>query len=196
MQIMALWLLIRPRTLPLTLGVVLAAHALAAAMGAFAWLPFALSLLTVLLLQILSNIANDYGDALRGTDTNRSENAPTRAVASGQLGKWRGVAAGVFAWLARLAGVFAAGRAGDCDGVGVHLGAATVWLSRFGRSGGVFEFWLAGRVRQCVFANAHAACPRVAARRRKWITGSKCVAYQQYTRFIQRLGSGQTHVGK
>ena len=86
MQIMALWLLIRPRTLPLTLGVVLAAHALAAAMGAFAWLPFALSLLTVLLLQILSNIANDYGDALRGTDANRSENAPTRAVASGQLG--------------------------------------------------------------------------------------------------------------
>lgn len=72
MQIMALWLLIRPRTLPLTLGVVLAAHALAAAMGAFAWLPFALSLLTVLLLQILSNIANDYGDALCGTDANRS----------------------------------------------------------------------------------------------------------------------------
>ena len=86
MQIMALWLLIRPRTLPLTLGVVLAAHALAAAMGAFAWLPFALSLLTVLLLQILSNIANDYGDALRGTDANRSQNAPTRAVAAGQLG--------------------------------------------------------------------------------------------------------------
>ena len=141
MQIMALWLLIRPRTLPLTLGVVLAAHALAAAMGAFAWLPFALSLLTVLLLQLLSNIANDYG-------------------------------------------------------VGLHLGAATVWLSRFGRSGGVFEFWLAGRVRQCVFANAHAACPRVAARSRKRISGGKCVAYQQYPRFIQRLGSGQTHVGK
>ena len=94
MQIMALWLLIRPRTLPLTLGVVLAAHALAAAMGAFAWPPFALSLLTVLLLQILSNIANDYGDALRGTDANRSQNAPTRAVASGQLN-----AAAVRRWL-------------------------------------------------------------------------------------------------
>ncbi|MDO4656375.1 1,4-dihydroxy-2-naphthoate octaprenyltransferase [Kingella sp. (in: b-proteobacteria)] len=77
---MALWLLIRPRTLWLTLGVVLAA-----AMGAFAWPPFALSLLTVLLLQILSNIANDYGDALCGTDANRSQNAPTRAGASGQL---------------------------------------------------------------------------------------------------------------
>ena len=111
-------------------------------------------------------------------------------------GKWHGVAAGVFAWLARLAGVFAAGRADDCGSVGIHLGAATVWLSRFGRSGGVFEFWLAGSMRQCVFANAHAACRRVAARRRKWIIGSKCVAYQQYTRFIQRLGSGQTHVGK
>ena len=132
MQIMALWLLIRPRTLWLTLGVVLAA-----AMGAFAWPPFALPLLTVLLLQILSNIANDYGDALCGTDANRSQNAPTRAGASGQLSatavrRWlvggdctgsgskrRGVAAGVPAWLARLAGVFAAGRAGDCGGVGL-----------------------------------------------------------------------------
>ena len=33
--------------------------------------------------------------------------------------KRRGVAAGVPAWLARLAGVFAAGRAGDCGGVGL-----------------------------------------------------------------------------
>ena len=38
MQIMALWLLIRPRTLWLTLGVVLAAHTLAAAVSGVALL--------------------------------------------------------------------------------------------------------------------------------------------------------------
>ncbi|MFC2388239.1 MAG: UbiA family prenyltransferase [Kingella oralis] len=129
---MALWLLIRPRTLPLTLGVVLAAHALAAAMGAFAWLPFALSLLTVLLLQILSNIANDYGDALRGTDANRSQNAPTRAVASGQLN-----AAAVRRWL--MATTLAATASGVALLLVVCMAGAIGWC---------FCCWARWRLRQ------------------------------------------------
>ncbi|MDK4696411.1 1,4-dihydroxy-2-naphthoate octaprenyltransferase [Kingella negevensis] len=77
--------LTRPRTLPLAVATVISAHALAYQQNHFNWHTFALSLLTVLLLQITSNIANDYGDGIRGTDTHRAAHAPKRySVASAQ----------------------------------------------------------------------------------------------------------------
>jgi len=50
----------------------------------FSWLVFGLTILTTLLLQILSNLANDYGDSEKGTD-NHERIGPKRAVQSGLL---------------------------------------------------------------------------------------------------------------
>ena len=46
---------------------------------------FVLALLVTLLYQVLSNYANDYGDALKGTDSLRSSSAEARSVASGKI---------------------------------------------------------------------------------------------------------------
>lgn len=58
----------RLRTLPLSVSGVILGGAAAASEGAFRPAVFALSVLTALLLQILSNFANDYGDYTHGTD--------------------------------------------------------------------------------------------------------------------------------
>jgi 1,4-dihydroxy-2-naphthoate octaprenyltransferase len=50
----------------------------------FNWLVFGLALFTALLLQVLSNLANDYGDSKKGTD-NDSRIGPQRAIQSGKL---------------------------------------------------------------------------------------------------------------
>lgn len=70
--------LLRPRTLLLAFAVILCGNALAYHTGTFRLDIFLLSLLTALTLQILSNIANDYGDGIRGTDKHRAPNAPRR----------------------------------------------------------------------------------------------------------------------
>lgn len=46
---------------------------------------FLLALLLTLLFQVLSNFANDYGDAVKGTDALRSSHAEKRAVSSGAI---------------------------------------------------------------------------------------------------------------
>ncbi|MDP5293203.1 1,4-dihydroxy-2-naphthoate octaprenyltransferase [Oceanimonas sp. CHS3-5] len=76
------WLLaIRPKTLPLAVASILLG---AASAGTVQPGVLALALLTALLLQILSNLANDYGDGLRGTD-GAERTGPTRALASGRV---------------------------------------------------------------------------------------------------------------
>lgn len=74
----------RPKTLPLALIAILSGSVLALAQGSFAWPVLLLSLLTASLLQILSNLANDYGDGLRGVD-NADRLGPLRALQSGAL---------------------------------------------------------------------------------------------------------------
>ena len=49
------------------------------------WRIFVLAILVTLLYQILSNFANDYGDGVRGTDALRTNEAESRAVASGKI---------------------------------------------------------------------------------------------------------------
>ncbi len=73
---------LRLRTLPLSWAGIVAGTAMALRDGA--WRPgvFALSLLTASLYQILSNLANDYGDGVKGTDDHRRQ-GPLRAVQSG-----------------------------------------------------------------------------------------------------------------
>ncbi|WP_391528128.1 1,4-dihydroxy-2-naphthoate polyprenyltransferase [Photorhabdus akhurstii] len=62
---------LRPKTLPLALAAIITGSALAAWTGHFK-LPVALlALLTAAILQILSNLANDYGDVIKGSDTEK-----------------------------------------------------------------------------------------------------------------------------
>lgn len=74
----------RPRTLPLALSCIIMGCFLAAATGSFSWPVAILSILTTILLQVLSNFANDYGDAVNGKDTELRE-GPKRAVHSGEI---------------------------------------------------------------------------------------------------------------
>lgn len=79
------WLLAaRPRTLILAIAGVSTGLFLAAADGAFSWQTATLTLLTAALLQILSNLANDYGDTIHGAD-HGLRSGPSRAVQSGRI---------------------------------------------------------------------------------------------------------------
>lgn len=60
---------LRLRTLPLACASIITGSALAWHQGHFDPAIALLALLTTILLQILSNLANDYGDALKGSDT-------------------------------------------------------------------------------------------------------------------------------
>ena len=74
----------RPRTLPLALASILTGGFLAAAAGRFNGPVVALAALTTILLQILSNLANDYGDSQNGADSVHRQ-GPLRAVQSGAI---------------------------------------------------------------------------------------------------------------
>ena len=74
----------RLRTLPLAFSSVITGTAVAIDVGFFDWIIFTLALTTTLLLQILSNLANDYGDAQKGTD-NENRIGPERSIQSGAI---------------------------------------------------------------------------------------------------------------
>lgn len=61
----------RLRTLPLALANAVMGSFLAKSSGIFRWEVFILAILTIVFLQILSNLANDYGDAVSGKDTEK-----------------------------------------------------------------------------------------------------------------------------
>ncbi len=82
---MSVWIkAARPRTLPLALSSIFMGSFIAAAHGYFHWGIFILNVLTTTLLQVLSNFANDYGDAVNGKDTDLRQ-GPSRAVMSGAV---------------------------------------------------------------------------------------------------------------
>lgn len=74
----------RLRTLPLAIATIGTGVALAASVQPISWSVASLCLLTGVLLQILSNLANDYGDAIKGTD-NSERIGPERTVQSGAI---------------------------------------------------------------------------------------------------------------
>ena len=77
---------IRLRTLPLALASIFMGSFIAFYEGIFRWEVFLLAVLTTTLLQILSNLANDYGDSVHGAD-NIDRQGPVRAVQSGVISK-------------------------------------------------------------------------------------------------------------
>ena len=74
----------RLRTLPLAFSSIITGTALA--IDHFDSVIFILAILTTLFLQILSNLANDYGDAEKGTD-NENRIGPKRSIQSGIISK-------------------------------------------------------------------------------------------------------------
>lgn len=124
----------RPRTLVLALAGVVLGQLLAAADGHYWWLTSLLTLLTAVLLQVLSNLANDYGDSLHGADDVRRV-GPERAVQSGRVSLKQMLRAVVLsALLAAVSGLLlvwlAAGTAGlQLAGVFVLLGGAAIWAA-------------------------------------------------------------------
>ena len=76
----------RLRTLPLAFSSVITGTVIAMDIGFFDWITFILALTTTFFLQILSNLANDYGDSEKGTD-NENRIGPIRAIQSGVISK-------------------------------------------------------------------------------------------------------------
>ncbi len=74
----------RLRTLPLSLSCIGMAGFLAAAIKKFDLVIFLLCCLTTIFLQVLSNLANDYGDSVHGAD-HVDRKGPMRAVQSGAI---------------------------------------------------------------------------------------------------------------
>ena len=74
----------RLRTLPLSFSAIILGGALVSIDYQLDYKVFFLILLTTLLLQVLSNLANDFGDAQKGTD-NENRVGPTRAIQSGDI---------------------------------------------------------------------------------------------------------------
>jgi 1,4-dihydroxy-2-naphthoate octaprenyltransferase len=79
------WMLAtRPRTLPAAVAPVVLGSAIAIADKNFVWLPAVAALIVALLLQIGSNLANDYFDYLKGIDT-QDRLGPPRVTQSGLI---------------------------------------------------------------------------------------------------------------
>ena len=74
----------RLRTLPLSVSGIIIGASLAHYNGFFKLNIFVLALCTTICLQILSNLANDYGDGIKGTDNN-GRIGPERALQSGKI---------------------------------------------------------------------------------------------------------------
>ena len=74
----------RLRTLPLSLSGIIMGSAVAYYQGYWDTLIFILAIATTILFQIVSNLANDLGDGLKGTD-NKDRVGPERMVQSGAI---------------------------------------------------------------------------------------------------------------
>ncbi|MDD3077627.1 MAG: 1,4-dihydroxy-2-naphthoate polyprenyltransferase [Paludibacter sp.] len=74
----------RLKTLPLALSNTILGSALAVMDNKFRWSIFALAGITTVFLQVLSNLANDYGDYVNGKDT-AERIGPKRMVQSGEI---------------------------------------------------------------------------------------------------------------
>ena len=74
----------RPRTLPLALASIIIGSALAYWAGKFDLITTLLAFITTILLQVLSNFANDYGDHVKGSDT-AERIGPLRAIQHGAI---------------------------------------------------------------------------------------------------------------
>lgn len=130
-----LWLAAtRPRTLVLAVAGVALGTLLAAGDGRLRPITAVLTLLTAVLLQTLSNLANDYGDSVHGAD-DHTRVGPERAVQSGRVTRSQMLRAVLLsAALAASCGFALVFSAVPAIGTGaalvmLGLGAAAVWAA-------------------------------------------------------------------
>ncbi len=110
----AAWIMAtRPKTLPAAAAPVLVGGGLAALRGGFAAGPAAAALVGALLIQVATNLANDYYDFVRGGDTDERV-GPTRVTQAGLISPRTVQRAMVLTLLAAL-------------GVGVYLASVGGW---------------------------------------------------------------------
>lgn len=124
----------RPRTLFLALASVSMGIFLGIVAGHFDLIVAILTLITALLLQILSNLANDYGDSIHGAD-HRERAGPSRAVQSGAISA-RTMRLAIFgvAALSAVSGSILLWLALEGEGLVIAfafllLGAAAIWAA-------------------------------------------------------------------
>ena len=77
---------LRLRTLPLSLSGIVLGSFIAKSASFWDWKVFVFALTTTILFQIVSNLANDLGDSIKGTD-NHERIGPIRSVQSGLISK-------------------------------------------------------------------------------------------------------------
>lgn len=95
----------RLRTLPLALSSIGMGSALAGYKGFFQWNIFLLAIVTTIFLQILSNLANDYGDSENGAD-HEGRLGPLRSVQKGAISKRQmQIAMAIFSLLSFCSGI-------------------------------------------------------------------------------------------
>lgn len=120
---------LRLRTLPLAISVVSAGAVLAFRAGGFSWGIYLLAVLTAIMLQILSNLANEYGDYEKGTDNDDRE-GPKRSLQSGVITKESMksaiVVAALFALFSGLALLYTAFQFGTNFWVFLFLGILSI----------------------------------------------------------------------
>ena len=96
----------RLRTLPLSFSTIIMGNAIALLDHKFSLNIFIATVLTTLFLQILSNLANDYGDGIKGTD-NEDRLGPARALQSGAISiRQMKIGIAIFALLALMSGLY------------------------------------------------------------------------------------------
>ena len=124
----------RPRTLPLAIASSILGGFLAAQIGVFSWPVTLLCVLTAVFLQILANLANDYGDSVHGAD-HVDRAGPKRAVQTGAITASEMIRAmGIFALLSAVSGLTLAIMALSLSALPyillfVLLGGATIWAA-------------------------------------------------------------------
>jgi 1,4-dihydroxy-2-naphthoate octaprenyltransferase len=138
----------RPRTLPLAVASIVMGSALAASRPPFSWTITFLAIITAVLLQILSNLANDFGDSQHGADSTVRE-GPKRAVQSGMISSQKMLLAmlitallSVFSGLALL-WVALGQQAGQFFFLFIFLGAAAI-LAALGYTAGIKPYGYVG----------------------------------------------------
>jgi 1,4-dihydroxy-2-naphthoate octaprenyltransferase len=95
----------RLRTLPLSLATILTGNFIAIAIDQWSVLLLILSFCTTIFLQILSNLANDLGDHLKGTD-NQNRIGPARSTQSGEISiNEMKMGIGIFIFLSLITGI-------------------------------------------------------------------------------------------
>ncbi|MBE2894581.1 1,4-dihydroxy-2-naphthoate polyprenyltransferase [Spirabiliibacterium falconis] len=129
----AVWLsTARPKTLPLALASILTGTALGYADGHFNGAILFWSVMTALLLQVLSNFANDYGDHQKGSDT-ADRIGPLRGIQQGLINasqlKWGLITVAILACLSGLTLIIVACRTWQDLLAFVALGALAVLAS-------------------------------------------------------------------